>query len=552
MITHNSTNWLKVTIIAAFAFNFTLPFFGFAQSQEKLAKIALEHKKVEKRQKAVEKLYDQKQLYFVIIKATDENVYKFAIKKLYDLTLWAKVAEESKDPFIRKTAVDNISDQVVLFNIALNDKDKYVSLFAVDKLTELILIARIAIEAKEGYVCIAALQKLTDQTLITKVAMETADANVCNAALKKITEYSLLAKFSFEATNSWQLDIRVAVIDRINNQELLVNIAQIANHYKIREAATIKIIDQTILANIAISDESSWVRAAATEKLSEQYLLTKLILESKDIGVIKTAIEKLIDEAFLAKVATESKEVFVRLAAVNKLNDQELLEKISKEDIENKVCKAANDKLAELIAMDNAIFYLLVKEFFAAIDKGELEKVKILLETQPTLIDVKGPVDKEMTFKVVHSHRVDRTSEVITVEWGKKPLENIAFRVKEIVTYNTNGVAEGVATRGSINDSVALEMAKLLIANGAKINPQDGEDAALLGAMRGQNWALAKLLINNGAKLDVKMQSGEEEGKTPLDYAKTYKNVEMIELLTPKSSKTTKSTSPPQKNTKKT
>ena len=142
-------------------------------------------------------------------------------------------------------------------------------------------------------------------------------------------------------------------------------------------------------------------------------------------------------------------------------------------------------------------------EMHDAVNSGDQEKVATLLKADPKLANAK---DAD----------------------GHTPLGSIAFRMSLTVTLNSAG--RGTAGSEPVKDP-RVDIAALLIANGANVDPEPNRTAPLLGAVRGQNWPLAKLLIEKGARTDVAMAGGGDNGMTPLHYAAVFNNAEIATLL---------------------
>jgi ankyrin repeat protein len=155
-------------------------------------------------------------------------------------------------------------------------------------------------------------------------------------------------------------------------------------------------------------------------------------------------------------------------------------------------------------------------EIHNAAMNGDVAKVKALLKADPSLVFSKD-------------------------EYGWTPLETLAATVKtssDMVldfgsSYGTTANAtETKKVMKPFDSPEALEIAELLITNGAEIDGGAGRASSLLQAVKNKNWRLADLLIKKGARVDVTMPAGPNDpGMTPLHYAAGYGGVEIAKLL---------------------
>jgi hypothetical protein len=169
------------------------------------------------------------------------------------------------------------------------------------------------------------------------------DQQVRLAAVQKLNDQTVLAKIAMEDTDD---SVRITAVDKLTDQAILEKIALESNDYLVRRSAVDKLIDQTILAKIALEDTWGSVRLSAVEKLTDQTVLAKIALKDTDDSVRQATIEKIADQTILAKIALESTDFLVRCSAIHKLNDLTVLAKIAIEDTDDSVRIVAIKKLA--------------------------------------------------------------------------------------------------------------------------------------------------------------------------------------------------------------
>ena len=149
--------------------------------------------------------------------------------------------------------------------------------------------------------------------------------------------------------------------------------------------------------------------------------------------------------------------------------------------------------------------------FFDAIRKGDLKKIKELLNKQPNLmqiVDERGSTP--LLLATYYGH----------LEVAKFILENGA----EVDAKDSSGntALMGVCFKGY------KEIAEVLVRSGANVNHVNSMGAtSLIYAATFNQVGIAKILLENGADINTK----DARGNTALDNAKMQEATEMIELL---------------------
>lgn len=144
-------------------------------------------------------------------------------------------------------------------------------------------------------------------------------------------------------------DVRIAAVEKLNDQSILAEIAKKSEYAGVRVAAIKKIDNEALIAEIANKDEDKIVRIAAVEKLNDQSILSKIAKTNSYVDIAELALEKVTDQQFIAEIvkpeihiqteadSKESKIMVVvtqhdsiRSAALERLQDQDLIAELAK------------------------------------------------------------------------------------------------------------------------------------------------------------------------------------------------------------------------------
>jgi len=189
----------------------------------------------------------------------------------------------------------------------------------------------------------------------------------------------------------------------------------------------------------------------------------------------------------------------------------------------------------------------LAQDIHKAAQEGDTEKVKSILEQNPTLLDSRN--DNNLTPLIISS--IHGNIDVVRLlikkgadinagdNEGSNALHNAAASgQKEVIELllskgvdvnlgDNNGMTalHFVATRGY------FECGKLLVAKGAEVNVKERNGRTpLFFAVRSGNIEFCQLLIDEGAEVDIK----NNYGRTPLTYAIWRNSEPLVELLVKK------------------
>ena len=209
------------------------------------------------------------------------------------------------------------------------------------------------------------------------------------------------------------------------------------------------------------------------------------------------------------------------------------------------------------------------QEFFDAIRKGNSERVGELLKRQPTLVKASTKNGTTPVLLAVYADHLDIAESLLATGIEPNIFEAAATgrieRVRELLkkdptlakAYSPDGwtalhlnwghldIVELLLESGADINAVSknkfvatplqgaavakrIELARLLIARGAKLSPRgEGGDSPLHECAGNGAIEIARLLLDHGADINAK----NDEGKTPLAIALEYKQPEMAKLL---------------------
>jgi uncharacterized protein len=209
------------------------------------------------------------------------------------------------------------------------------------------------------------------------------------------------------------------------------------------------------------------------------------------------------------------------------------------------------------------------QEFLDAIRKGNSERVGELLKQQPTLVKASTKNGTTPILLAVYADHLDIAESLLAAGIEPNIFEAAATgqiqRVRELLkkdrtlakAYSPDGwtalhlnwghldIVELLLDNGADINAVSknkfvatplqgaavgkrIELARLLIARGAKVSPRgEGGDSPLHECAGNGAIEIARLLLDHGADINAK----NDEGKTPLAIALEYKQPVMVTLL---------------------
>lgn len=247
-----------------------------------------------------------------------------AIKNLTEQAELLRIGRTHRDPDFRKAAFSRLADQTVLAEIAWHESDVHIRVDAVEYLTDQALLQKLVAEDKEPRVRGAAAQALKDENVLEQMALGDESEHVRRIASNRLTSEAALARVAtHDANNNYTHDIRLAAVRKITDETVLSQVAIGDGHYQVYEAAVDLLSNPIALANVATEGRGAWQQAL--DKLKDQELLLQVAIRGKSEKARKAAVGKLIDQVNLANLAIASEHYEVRLEAVARLTDEDLL-----------------------------------------------------------------------------------------------------------------------------------------------------------------------------------------------------------------------------------
>jgi len=195
-------------------------------------------------------------------------------------------------------------------------QDSTVRASAIEDLHDLDILSQIAQEDEESSIRQAAVAKIEDLTILRNIAEQDA-----NAKVRAASQQRFLQVLCGQEKTQVPLTERLSELNQIlnSNTDLLSHIAKNGAEPELRLAVLDKIQDETLISDMAIHDQSVKVRLAAVDKLTQESALDHVSksLKNKDKRVSRAAHDKLTAMTQRVerseKVGIESQEICTRL-----------------------------------------------------------------------------------------------------------------------------------------------------------------------------------------------------------------------------------------------
>jgi hypothetical protein len=169
--------------------------------------------------------------------------------------------------------------------------------------------------------------KIKDQDILAFIAKEHFDWNHRAAAVNQLDSHEWQDLLGWMAKNDENYPVRSRAINKLNNQEILGNIAQFSKDHLERVDAIRRLTNQELLEAIAKnSNEFPLNRRDAINRLDSKQILEDLALNDPKEEIRMWAAQKIINQSLLFKIATnEEEKPKVRKAAILKLEPEKYL-----------------------------------------------------------------------------------------------------------------------------------------------------------------------------------------------------------------------------------
>lgn len=186
--------------------------------------------------------------------SSDPERALLAVDSVEDQVALKEITLHSQWPRARKKACQKITDQEILKEIAMGDigdkpdDDNAFGLDAAEKISSQDMLEQLARFAPNSNIRSVAVKRIDDGPLLEKIAVDDKDDSVRREALKKVNNQAVLEKAVYNETGA----TGIIVIERLNNQEILTEIALSDEDYSVpaRSRAIAGITDLSALETI--------------------------------------------------------------------------------------------------------------------------------------------------------------------------------------------------------------------------------------------------------------------------------------------------------------
>ena len=224
--------------------------------------------------------------------------------------------------------IGHIENQDMLEGIATGDSEKNVRIAAIRKIESGDMLADLALNDRLYEIRSEAVKSANcDEETLKKVIMTDGHRHVIAEAIKNpnLSDIDFLEGLAFSERNVINPKV---VIERINDESVLVKIAYESPNAKARCLAAYRLTDEGILKEIALNDDDSEVKkhALANPNLCDEQFLYDFITNSDDEYVQLCAVKNpnLVDNFLLEEIAKNSGD-FVADSAIDKIDDSAIL-----------------------------------------------------------------------------------------------------------------------------------------------------------------------------------------------------------------------------------
>ena len=262
---------------------------------------------------------------------------------LYDLVL------NDNRPHVRYKAVcnDNLADESLLYSIALRDDDKNVRLVAASKISNEEYLAEIIKENwDDEYICDLVISKIHEESILGEL-LKTYSGSLFYRKIREIKNPLILCNLAKKVNYCFDTDY---LIEEIDDDALLADIAKNGDYDKMRMYAALKMSDQSIMINIYEDFRFNYDRNIIIKYTSCEELLIDVALNDSNYISREYAVENryLTNQEVLSKVALYDGECSVCSKAVVKINDIDVLKRVVSRVDMDYVLHDANERIRYL------------------------------------------------------------------------------------------------------------------------------------------------------------------------------------------------------------
>lgn len=151
----------------------------------------------------------------------------------------------------------------------------------------------------------------------------------------------------------------------------------------------------------------------------------------------------------------------------------------------------------------------LAKELYSAISHSETDKVKDIIEKNPSLTGMKTPIGSWLHVAARHGN-----------------IDIVRYLVESGLDINASGGTSGSNPINFAASEGHIELVKYFLENDAFLDVSEPEKNPLFSAIHKGHLNIAKLLVEKGIDADV-----EYDSKNAISFAEECGNTEMIKFL---------------------
>lgn len=253
-----------------------------------------------------------------------------------------KIVREAKDEQVRIAAINKMSDQKAIHYLTLKIGEpipENLQLLALGKIDDQELLKEIATSSiASDVVKIAVMQRLGDNDALMKIAQEGRTSEVREAAVKHIDDEELLLQL---ARNRAKMKTAAAAAGRIRNPATLIELAKSKETpVLVRKAAVQHIDNQQVLMDLCLNMKrkdiyGSEVAAAALEKIDNETALHNILRKTTSFSVGKAVLEKFSSQEMFFNIVTSGYSTrdfdTLQALAVEKITDKKKIVSLLKD-----------------------------------------------------------------------------------------------------------------------------------------------------------------------------------------------------------------------------
>ena len=195
------------------------------------------------------------------------------------------------------------------------------------------------------------LERVNDQQLLTDIAKTSTNDHVRIVAADKLADKSFAQCVYAEIVKSDNTYSGNEALKRLNDQALIFDVAMNSRYFRFELAEKLedKTLTQEVYADIAKTRYNNFEKHKAADRLTDRILAQKIYAEIiiSDSYYTSSLLEKITDPNLIADIAIHAGKLETSSAALAKLTDQNLIYNIAINALLVDICIEAADKLTD-------------------------------------------------------------------------------------------------------------------------------------------------------------------------------------------------------------